>query len=120
MVAANRIRQSVFLSTLVWAWAIHHMPMFDGGIQISLSVSTLSYPVAVLAAYLAVYKRQVIVTVLLLLVTVVATELYYDYTLSRVAESLLVLGGTGLLYAFGLRLMVRRMKQHLQQEELVA
>ncbi|HSM57254.1 MAG TPA: hypothetical protein VK879_13975 [Candidatus Sulfomarinibacteraceae bacterium] len=114
MASTKQLRESVFLSTLVWAWAIHHTPMFDGGLQISLSVSTLTYPAALLAAYLAVYRRRTILAAGLLLLTVVLTELHFNYTPAQIAESLLVLGGTGVLYVVGLRVMVRRMKERMR------
>ena len=107
----SQIKESVFISTLVWAWAIHHMPMFDGGIHISLGISVLTYPVAVLAAYLAVYKRQIIATAVLLLISVVLAFLAFHYTLPHIAESLAYVAGTGILYAVGVRYMVRFMKQ---------
>jgi hypothetical protein len=61
----------------------------------------------VLVAYLAVYRHRRLLPALLLLATVVLAHLYLDFALPEIAESLLYIAGTGLLYILGMRFMIQ-------------
>ncbi|MDX1664377.1 MAG: hypothetical protein R3272_11315 [Candidatus Promineifilaceae bacterium] len=97
MPSSNQIRQPMFVSALVWVWAIHHMPMFEGGVQISLMISLLSFPASVLTAYLAVYRRRLWVATLLLAFTLLAVMLYFNLSPQKIAEAFFGVGLTGFL-----------------------
>ena len=114
----EQLKQPVFMSTIVWAWALHHMPMFDDGIQISLSVSVLSYPAALIVAYLAVYRHKLLSAAMLLLATVILAHLYFDYSFWGIAESLLYISVTGLFYVFGMRYMTRLVQRKKEERQV--
>ena len=93
MLHSRQIRQPVFISALVWTWAVHHMPMFEGGVQISLLISVLSFP----ASALTVYRRRLGIAMLLLALTLLGVLLYFNLTPQKIAEAFLYVGVTGVI-----------------------